>query len=414
MRLGLLLFLLLPPSTGLTQPWFQDGFESAKPILVFDQNEGGHGGFQQGAYQRDAAQPSAFNWTRQSRFVGPTTPSLSWKFPTQSGLVGTPIGGPVVGREGQILFNSWDGKLYALDPSGRTRWIYEFEFPDWNLSTPLIGADGTIYTGTFSHERAFYAITPDGRLKWKFRTDYWIGGAAIAADGTIYVGGGDGNLYALSPKGMLRWQRSLGTYIQAAPVVGSDGVVYVGSNANVNSGNPPLGRFYAVYPNGELKWSMDLGDIIGAAAIGSDGTIYVGSLSQPGLYAINPEGSLKWRFVDGEWRSAASAPAIGADGTIYFGAEAYGRGRLYAVSTDGKAKWHFETSAMIRAAPIVSANGLIYVGAYNGHLYALRANGALAWKYGLPEAVLFSSSPTLAADGTLYVGCYDGMLYAFQ
>ena len=52
-------------------------------------------------------------------------------------------------------------------------------------------------------------------------------------------------------------------------------------------------------------------------AIGSDGTIYVGSFDN-NLYAINHTyGSEKWRFETGDW--IYSSPAIGADGTIYVG-----------------------------------------------------------------------------------------------
>ena len=50
-------------------------------------------------------------------------------------------------------------------------------------------------------------------------------------------------------------------------------------------------------------------------AIGSDGTIYVGS-DYDDLYAINPDGSIKWEFNAGRGR-VDSSPTIGSDGTIY-------------------------------------------------------------------------------------------------
>ena len=64
-------------------------------------------------------------------------------------------------------------------------------------------------------------------------------------------------------------------------------------------------------------------------AIGSDGTIHVGSYDNY-LYAINPDGSREWRFKTGN--GVSSSPAIGSDGTIYVGSEDY---NLYAINPDG-------------------------------------------------------------------------------
>ncbi|MCH7472493.1 PQQ-like beta-propeller repeat protein, partial [bacterium] len=65
-------------------------------------------------------------------------------------------------------------------------------------SAPAIGGDGTIYVGIEYNE--FYAINPDGTLKWSYTTGGAVFSApAIGADGTIYVGCDDGKLYAFGP-----------------------------------------------------------------------------------------------------------------------------------------------------------------------------------------------------------------------
>jgi len=68
-------------------------------------------------------------------------------------------------------------------------------------------------------------------------------------------------------------------------------------------------------------------------AIGSDGTVYVGSgIFYKKLYAINGKTGVKlWEFQTGDrvW----SSPAIGPDGTVYVGS--YDR-KLYAIKTDSK------------------------------------------------------------------------------
>ena len=82
------------------------------------------------------------------------------------------------------------------------------------------------------------------------------------------------------------------------------------------------------------KWSFQTGrDVDSSPAIGSDGTIYVGS-DDSYLYAINPDGSRKWRFKTGSY--VVSSPAIGSDGTIYVGSYDY---YLYAINPDGSRKW---------------------------------------------------------------------------
>jgi len=68
--------------------------------------------------------------------------------------------------------------------------------------------------------------------------------------------------------------------------------------------------------DGTLKWTYTTWDYVRSSpAIGSDGTIYVGSGDK--LYAINPDGTLKWTSTTGD--GVESRPAIGGDGTIYVG-----------------------------------------------------------------------------------------------
>lgn len=80
-----------------------------------------------------------------------------------------------------------------------------------------------------------------------------------------------------------------------------------------------------------MKWRFETGgEIHSSPAIGSDGTIYVGS-NDGNLYAITPDEKVKWNFQTGD--AIYSSPAIGPDGTIYFGSQ---DGNLYAIQTDSK------------------------------------------------------------------------------
>src|ERR1041385_8876698 len=75
-------------------------------------------------------------------------------------------------------------------------------------------------------------------------------------------------------------------------------------------------------------WAFATTDpILASPAIGSDGTIYVGSYDRK-LHAITPAGSNRWAFPlpSGGFSGIYSSPALGPDGTIYFGGE---DGNLY-------------------------------------------------------------------------------------
>ena len=66
-------------------------------------------------------------------------------------------------------------------------------------------------------------------------------------------------------------------------------------------------------------------------AIGSDGTVYVGSWDKK-LYALSGKSGVKlWEFEMGS--NVNSSPPIGSDGTVYVGSW---DNKLYAIKTDSK------------------------------------------------------------------------------
>lgn len=84
---------------------------------------------------------------------------------------------------------------------------------------------------------------------------------------------------------------------------------------------------------GTVLWEFETGGAIGLSspAIGSDGTVYVGSLDKK-LYAINGKAGVKlWEFQTGS--VVSSSPGIGSDGTVYVGSP---DNKLYAIKTDSK------------------------------------------------------------------------------
>ena len=66
--------------------------------------------------------------------------------------------------------------------------------------TPAVGKDGTVVFG--SYNGFVYAVNPDCKLKWSFKTNNWVESSpAIDGDGTVYIGSSDGKLYAINADG---------------------------------------------------------------------------------------------------------------------------------------------------------------------------------------------------------------------
>lgn len=195
----------------------------------------------------------------------------------------------------------------------------------------------------------------------------------------------------------LKWKYSTGGFVDTSPAIGSDGTIYVGSMDN---------NLYALNPNGVRKWSFKTGNsILSSPAIGSDGTIYFGSLDN-NLYALYPTGTKKWSYNTGNW--IRSSPAIGSDGTIYVGNMDH---KLFAINPNGSKKWSYTTSSYVDSSPALGSDGTIYVtSGYN--LYAINPNGSKKWTYTTYGYV--DSDPAIGHDGTIYFTSEDTKLYAIN
>ena len=205
------------------------------------------------------------------------------------------------------------------------------------------------------------------------------------------------------PPGSLVWSFQTGAGIFSSPAVGSDGTIYVGSKD---------GNLYAINgSDGSLKYSTQTGDAVWSSpAVGSDGTIYVGSMDGA-LYAISTaDGSVDWSYQTGG--PVRSSPAIGSDGTIYVGSH---DSNLHAINSNGTEKWvtAVADTEVILSSPAVGSDGRIYIGSGDYLVYALNeVDGEIVWTY--PASGPVSSSPAIGSDGIIYVGSHDGHLYAIN
>jgi len=112
---------------------------------------------------------------------------------------------------------------------------------------------------------------------------------------------------------------------------------------------------------------------------------------------VSSNGNLKWTYPTGSY--VATAPAI-ANWVVYVGSF---DGNVYALNaTTGVKLWIFHTGGVADMDSPAVINGVVYVGGSNGKVYAIDAsNGAEIWHFTADNPV--QSSPAVV-DGVVYIG----------
>lgn len=118
-------------------------------------------------------------------------------------------------------------------------------------------------------------------------------------------------------------------------------------------------------------------------------------------------GTLKWEFLTGDWID--SSPAIDDSGTIYVGSF---DGKLYAINPGGTKKWEFLIDFGGLSSPAIGTDGTIYIGTEYSGIFAINPDGTKKWEF-VTEG-MFHSSPAIGIDGTIYIGSMDDTLYAIN
>ena len=325
---------------------------------------------------------------------------IKWKFK----IDGAVHSSPVIDNNGVIYIGGWND-FYAINPNGTLKWTYEFRY-GYVESAAAIDENGTIYFGTaYGDDNSLFALNPNGTLKWKYRTGNHIQSSPVVGNyGTIYFGSHNRNIYAFYPNGTLRWKYETGDEVEESPAISDDGIIYCDSDDH---------NLYALYPNGTLNWKHNIGCRVGGGpTIGDDGTIYFGGVEEAAIYAVYPNGTRMWKISLGS--NVISSPALAEDGTIYIAAyKAPSGAYIYSINPNGSINWRYEVEdEPISASPAIDKYGIIYIGGWNGDFYALNPNGTLRWK--IPTKGEIWSSAAIDENGIIYFGSWDTNLYAIE
>jgi outer membrane protein assembly factor BamB len=291
---------------------------------------------------------------------------------------------------GVVYVGSLDGKLYAFSAAAGSTNCTTTGTPPVKTCTPLW--TGTIGHGTYS--------------------------SPSVANGVVYVGSGNGKLYAFSTAAGSTnctttgtpptktctplWTGATGSYAYSSPAV-AGGVVYVGSEDHklyafstaagstncITTGTPPTKTCTPLWTGATT------GVIVYSSPAVAGGVVYVGSEDGKLSAFSAAAGSTNC--------TTTGTPPVKTCTPLWTGATGYG----------------------VDSSPAV-ANGVVYVGSGDNKLYAFSAaagstncmtTGTPPIKTCTPLRTVATgsavySSPAVA-NGVVYVGSYDGKLYAF-
>jgi outer membrane protein assembly factor BamB len=191
--------------------------------------------------------------------------------------------------------------------------------------------------------------------------------------------------------GTLRWQFATGGAIEQPPALGSDGTIYVGSRDR---------KLYAINPNGTERWSYTTGaEVIASPVVREDGSVLVSS-SDNTITALEPTGTRRWVYTG--THPFELAPSVAFDGSLY---AVDGAGTLHAISSGGQPLWSANLG-VAKAVPVVASDGAVVVGTETG-LSLFNSDGSVRFVATLAAKVL---SMALDAESRIYAMLENGKL----
>ncbi len=252
----------------------------------------------------------------------------------------------------------------------------------------------------------------------------------LAAQPTMFRGGpAHAGVYDSPPPSLatVAWKFKTAGRVLSSPVVSGD-QVFVGSSDT---------HLYAIdRATGTQRWRFATKGAISSSPAVHDGLVFISSLDGK-VYAVDAaSGKERWSFAtQGERRYTApgihgaiprtermpdpfdvflSSPVV-ANGTVYIGS---GDQHIYALdAATGALKWKFATGDVVHASPAV-ARGTVFVGSWDRNLYALdAATGRERWRYTTGnDTVIYNqigiASSAAVAGGMVFVGGRDGHFHA--
>ena len=338
--------------------------------------------------------------------VLPDTPVRLWQF-----QAGGQVIQPPVSDEERLFFNTYKGKLFALDFGGEEVWAKQLLRDAKEDGTPVFERveappacfGATLLIGT-TRDKLIAFGTKTGDERWVYDVGDTILGtvnlhhdAETNTDRLFVIGQGAGVLNAIDlQQGTLLWQTEGVERCDGSPSVGSDSIVFGSCAAALH-----------VYStkDGSLVRNIETADksqIAGGAAMVGD-SIFSGSYSGALIHASAKTGETFWTNTDST-DEIFTTPAVNDDWVV-FGAR---DGIVYALDRKtGTQQWQFDTDGSA-SSPVLTADKVVL--SSEGTVYLLRlATGEKLWSFEVSDEI---TSPAVI-NNMIVVGSSDGTVTAF-
>ena len=349
------------------------------------------------------------------------------------------------------------------EPNESNPWV--FKTGKGIFSSPVVDEAGCVYIGSADH--LFYALNPDGTVKWTLPADEIIDSSALLDDrGRLYFASGDSHLYCVDREsGTLIWRFRAQTQAEVEAEFGikaynltwfegNTGILpggdiiapndnYIVYRLNRNSGervgaypanemiwslpavNPETGRiffgtcfmihenlFCYDYETGEKLWSAGAMGSVSASPLlteaGGVPAVVAGCFDGYIRAYAQEDGALLWQT--GLRDHIYASPAQLSTGELI---QTCTDGTVYCLDpATGEIGWTFDTLEPIRSSPAVDGSDQIYFGNGEGKLFCLTAAGKLRWWYRCitdPRSDM-NASPALGKEG-IYVAGESGEIF---
>ncbi len=344
----------------------------------------------------------------RSEFKGPQSGNILWTLDLPYGI----LSGPIIGPDRTLYCGSNNNRgideFYAINPDGTVKWKIITDtsgiFGTAPNSALLIDSEGIIYFGAANGK--FYAVDEEGNIKWI----YDVGSATYQQilvndlEGTLYITSSDGFLHAVKKDGIIKWKKFYGTgFANRSPAISKDGKhIYIcGEYENL----------YCISTEGELLWQYLCGKNMSPPVIDENGNIIIiPNDNNTRIISVNSEGIKKWEnYIYHRNLDIRSAPTIDNNGNIYFFSydSLSSQFCITSVDNDGNFRWNFLLAKDDIWQPLIcDKEGTIYFGSTKGdYYYSVSSEGILKWKIPLNSYQVDNTS-AIDSNGVLFIGVH--------
>ncbi|NJD58171.1 MAG: hypothetical protein C3F13_05650 [Anaerolineales bacterium] len=194
---------------------------------------------------------------------------------------------------GCIYISSMDHSVYSFDISTGSQLWKTQDLAGSVVGKPAVGADGTLYVGTFGSELVALDGT-NGSVKWRFGTEDWVWAGPALDNDILYFGDLKGYLYAVNAAdGTQVWRIQPNNTIVDTPLISGENL-YLTTKSDT---------MYTISTAGQIVNSTVVGgDFIYSSPVIAGDKILVTPLNYDknllvALSLETPNAAQKWLFV---------------------------------------------------------------------------------------------------------------------